>query len=221
MYKGPEEGQDLVCSRTRKATVTGVRLGVVVGEVVTGQNRQALLYRKESEFYSRYNGMSWRYKARMVDICYNVACQAPNSPSYLEFTILCNSDASMPSLSRWMTERPALFSAPSSQATGWPTRPSHIDLWFWSHWDGRTNPQPSQGWQDPTVMMSSYGNQSDSSLQAWLLMLKDNPGPVLQLWWSLAILQHLSNMSFCICMCASKKTRMSLCCLQDRTWLLR
>lgn len=54
MYKGPEEGQDLVCSRTRKATVTGVRLGVVVGEVVTGQNRQALLYRKER--YRMYMG---------------------------------------------------------------------------------------------------------------------------------------------------------------------
>lgn len=111
MYKGPEEGQALVCSRIHKSTVTGVRLGVVVGEIVMGQNRQSLLYSKESELYSRYNGISWRYKARMVDICYNVACRAPNSPSYLDFTIVCNSDESMPSLSLWMTERPGPFSA--------------------------------------------------------------------------------------------------------------
>lgn len=83
-------------------TVTGVRLGmgggamsVVVGEVVMGQSRQALLARKEFGFYSRRNGMSWRYKARTVAICYSFGWRVPNPPSYLEFTILCNSDCVM------------------------------------------------------------------------------------------------------------------------------
>lgn len=44
---------------------------VVVGEVCMSQSRQALIYHKESEFYSRYYRTSWGYKARMVDICYN------------------------------------------------------------------------------------------------------------------------------------------------------
>lgn len=51
--------------------MTRARLGtgpmkVVVREVGMGQSRQALLYRKESEFYSQYNGMSWKYKARVM-----------------------------------------------------------------------------------------------------------------------------------------------------------
>lgn len=49
---------------------------VVVGEVYMSQSRQALLYHKESEFYSRYNRTSWGYKARMVNICYNFGCPA-------------------------------------------------------------------------------------------------------------------------------------------------
>lgn len=65
---------------------------MVVGEVYMSQSRQALLYHKESEFYSRYNRTSWGYKARMVNICYNFGCPAPNSSSYLEFPILCTTD---------------------------------------------------------------------------------------------------------------------------------
>lgn len=59
------------------------------GEVGMGQSRQALLYYKEWEFYSRCNRTSWRFKASMVGIHYNFGCPSPNCPSYLEFPILC------------------------------------------------------------------------------------------------------------------------------------
>lgn len=57
---------------------------------------------------------------------------------------------------------------------------------------------PRQGWWSPIVVTNSHGNHSDSSFQAQLLMLKDGPGPVLQLWLILGSLQHLSN-TLCTC----------------------
>ena len=70
MYKDPEAGQSLACSRTCKATVTRARPGEGVGEWVTrgmtgevgmGQGRQALLCLGEkSGFYSTYDVTSWR-----------------------------------------------------------------------------------------------------------------------------------------------------------------
>lgn len=48
------------------------------------------------------------------------------------------------------------------------------------------------------MVTNSHGNHSDSSFQAQLLMLKDGPGPVLQLWLILGSLQHLSN-TLCTC----------------------
>lgn len=69
------------CDRSQ----AGGAMRVMVGEVGMSQTRQALLYCKESEVCSRYNRSSWRYKARMADICYNFGYPAPNSPSYLEF----------------------------------------------------------------------------------------------------------------------------------------
>lgn len=47
-------------------------------------------------------------------------------------------------------------------------------------------------------------------------MLKDSPGPGLQLWLILEILQHLINMFFCIRMFVTKKTRVSFCGSQAR-----
>lgn len=52
------------------------------GEAGMSQGRQALLCLGEkSGFYSRYDGTSWRYKARMVDICCSFGCPVPNRPS--------------------------------------------------------------------------------------------------------------------------------------------
>lgn len=80
-------------------------------------------------------------------------------------------------------------------------KPSHIDPWFWSHGDGRINLQLSHGRWSPTVVMGSHGNQSNNSIQALPLTLKDSPGPMFQLWLILGTLRHLSNMFLCICIC--------------------